>query len=249
MKISTIALSLGLVNLLSTTLIAHAQTQNNSVSCKAQSGALVSPVIELYTSESCSSCPPADKWVSSLKNKNLVVQVFHVDYWNHLSWKDRFSSPAYTARQREVAATNQLNSIYTPQIVLNGKDWPQWHRGGSLSNQQKAQFSISLERLDEQTVSVDVQNLASNKQNWTAYWTVTENGQTTQVRSGENAGQFLSHDFIVTQYQTLKEQEGNKKFNLNLKTALAGSEKSFNFVITHPQNAQPLQALSLSCKV
>ena len=74
MKISTIALSLGLINLLSTTLIAHAQTQNNSVSCKAQSGALVSPVIELYTSESCSSCPPADKWVSSLKNKNLIKE-------------------------------------------------------------------------------------------------------------------------------------------------------------------------------
>lgn len=226
--------------------IAHAQITEV---CKAQSNATVTPVIELYTSESCSSCPPADKWVSSLKNKNLVVQVFHVDYWNHLSWKDRFSSAEFTARQREMAAINDLNSIYTPQILLNSKDWPQWHKGLQFVNQQKAQFAIQLERVNEQTVSVDVQSLAGNTQNWTAYWTVTENGQTTQVKSGENAGQFLSHDFIVTQYQKLKPQEGSKKFNLNLKTPLAGAQKSFNFVITHPQNALPLQALSLSCKV
>ena len=85
--------------------------------CVVSSGPTVTPVIELYTSEGCSSCPPADKWASSLKDSGAVVQAFHVNYWDYIGWKDRFASAAYTNRQRDIAARNDLRNIYTPQSV------------------------------------------------------------------------------------------------------------------------------------
>ena len=98
--------------------------------CSVTSGPTITPVVELYTSEGCSSCPPADKWASSLKEKSasggVVVQAFHVGYWDYIGWVDRFAAPSYTNRQRDIAAKNNLRSIYTPQAVLDGKDWPNW---------------------------------------------------------------------------------------------------------------------------
>ena len=73
--------------------------------CNASSGIAVPTVVELYTSEGCNSCPPADKWLSGLKGQPGVVSLaFHVDYWDRLGWKDRFAAPAYTERQNEVSA-------------------------------------------------------------------------------------------------------------------------------------------------
>ena len=103
--------------------------------CVITSGATITPVVELYTSEGCSSCPPADKWASTLKGSNAVVQAFHVGYWDYIGWVDRFAAPAYTQRQRDIAAKNNLRSIYTPQAVLDGKDWPRW--GGKPEGKEK----------------------------------------------------------------------------------------------------------------
>ena len=96
-------------------------------SCQAESPATLTPVIELYTSEGCSSCPPADRWLSGLKasaaSGKAVVQAFHVGYWDYIGWADRFATPAHTERQKQIASNNRLNNIYTPQLVRNGLDW------------------------------------------------------------------------------------------------------------------------------
>ncbi|MGH8858585.1 MAG: DUF1223 domain-containing protein, partial [Polaromonas sp.] len=120
-------------------LAAASTTLSAQNQCTVTSGPTITPVIELYTSEGCSSCPPADKWASSLKDKGLVVQAFHVGYWDYIGWVDRFAAPAYTARQREIAARNNLRSIYTPQAVLNGRDLSNWSRwGGPPSSREPA---------------------------------------------------------------------------------------------------------------
>ncbi len=96
-----------------------------------ESGETPAALVELFTSEGCSSCPPADAWVSTLKGnpglwKRIVPVVFHVDYWNSLGWSDRFSSPENTARQRRYAAVWGTDSVYTPGMVLNGREWRNW---------------------------------------------------------------------------------------------------------------------------
>ena len=96
-----------------------------------QSPARQVALVELYTSEGCSSCPPAESWLSGLKEKpglwnEFVPIAFHVDYWNYLGWRDKWSSKQYSDRQRDYAGVWGSESIYTPEFVLNGKEWRNW---------------------------------------------------------------------------------------------------------------------------
>ncbi len=151
--------------------------------CTAPSGPAITPVMELYTSEGCSSCPPADKWLSSLKGSGMVVQAFHVGYWDYIGWVDRFAAPAYTKRQHEVAERNKLRSVYTPQAVLNGQDLPAWGPrppGGK----EPARAAIVLTRLGADQFEAVVTPVAARQlsPSWSAYWTVTEHGHNSKCR-------------------------------------------------------------------
>src|SRR5689334_12001294 len=113
--------------------------------CSAQSGPQAVPLLELYTSEGCSSCPPADKWLSSIAaagygTDKVVPLAFHVDYWDYIGWKDRFARPDFSDRQRWVAAIGRSDFVYTPQVILNGIDF----RGWSQNSRFRESISDSL---------------------------------------------------------------------------------------------------------
>lgn len=219
-----------------------------SPACKAESGATLPAVIELYTSEGCSSCPPADKWLSTLKEASAqgkaVVQAFHVGYWDYIGWVDRFAAPSHTARQRQVAANNKLNTIYTPQVVRNGQDWRDW--GGAPGAAQPARAAIALQRTGADAFEAAV-TPADGSVKWSAYWTVTENGHASKVRSGENAGETLKHDFVVRQYVQAGDRKGADKLVFHAVPAEAGRSRQVNLVVFEAGNGKPLQALSLHC--
>ena len=221
--------------------------------CSTSSGDTVTPVVELYTSEGCSSCPPADKWASSLKNSGAVVQAFHVGYWDYIGWVDRFAAPAHTTRQREVAATNQLRGIYTPQVVHNGKDWSGWHGAKStLAATRDARVSITLKQLRADHFEARVAPVAgAGTLPWSAYWTVTENGHTSRVQSGENAGEFLKHDFVVRQYTPAGDYTAtqDKPHTLALRSIAAtpGHQRQINLVVFDKKTGATIQAVSLQC--
>lgn len=232
--------------------------------CSTSSGATIMPVIELYTSEGCSSCPPADKWVSSLKGKDVVVQAFHVGYWDYLGWVDRFAAPAYTTRQRQVAARNNLRSIYTPQAVLNGRDWPYWSNWSNRptwldqpSAREPARVSITVRQLgaDQFEASVTpLPNLPGQQvaTNWSAYWTITEHGHNSRVQAGENAGEFLKHDFVVRQYtQAGDYKDGSaavpQKLTFRSIAPTPGHARQVNLVVFDTKSGNTMQAVSLQC--
>src|SRR5215472_358919 len=114
-----------------------------------QSGPQHTAVIELYTSEGCSSCPPAEKWFSQLKTRprlwiDFVPTAFHVDYWDYLGWQDPFGTAANSDRQRKYATQWKSHSVYTPGFVLDGKEWGDWgsrdempHPSGPISGTLK----------------------------------------------------------------------------------------------------------------
>lgn len=223
--------------------------------CSASSGPQVTPVLELYTSEGCSSCPPADKWASTFKGKNVVVQAFHVGYWDYIGWVDRFAAPAHTSRQREVAGNNRLRNIYTPQVVVNGRDWPQWGNASSriLGTSDAARAHITLKRLGDDHFEATVTPMAAGgaAPAWGAYWTVTEHGHNSKVKAGENAGEFLKHDFVVRQYTQAGDYKSSdatpQKLGFRSIAATPGHERQINLVVFEPQSGKTLQALSLSC--
>lgn len=181
-------------------------------------------VAELFTSEGCSSCPPADKLVEKIQTENpgksIYILAFHVDYWNRLGWKDRFSDAAYTERQRRYAEWLHLETVYTPQLVINGQS----EFIGSGENAavkaitaglaQPSQKTLTLHAAVEgNTVHVDFQ--AANEKNAELVLALVQRSATSEVKAGENAGRQLSHVQIVRQlhYQNVNNP---KTITLNL---------------------------------
>ncbi|MEY4912074.1 MAG: hypothetical protein RL761_1737 [Pseudomonadota bacterium] len=238
---------------------------NTSTVCKAASSTYITPVVELYTSEGCSSCPPADKWLSTLKNKTtatisanpVVIQAFHVNYWDYIGWPDRFATPAHTNRQRQISAWNKQNGIYTPQMVLNGQDWRGW--GGSSRNvtastvsTELAKSSISLLQTGADQFEAVISPVAGANNppaTWSAYWTITEHGHVTKVKAGENNGETLLHDYVVRQYTPVGDYSATSPQKLNLRgvATTPGHERQVNLVVFDPKTGKTIQAVSASC--
>ena len=115
------------IALLAPICLAHAAPTE----CAAKSGPRTAVLVELYTSEGCNSCPPADEWLRKLPAAGfgadrVVPLALHVDYWDYIGWKDRFANAGFSARQREIAAINRTRAVYTPQVVLAGRDYGSW---------------------------------------------------------------------------------------------------------------------------
>ena len=113
--------------------------------CSARSGATVPAVVELYTSEGCNSCPPADRWLTGLKGRpDVVALAFHVDYWDSLGWKDRFAQPQFTQRQNATQRTSGARFAYTPQVIVDSHDAPNWSSLGAASLPARAPATVGL---------------------------------------------------------------------------------------------------------
>ena len=127
---------------------AHAAT-----ACRAVSDALVRPLVELYTSEGCDSCPPADRWFSSQfaasdTAQHAVALAFHVDYWDRLGWVDRFANAGYTERQYQAMHANGGSFVYTPQVLVQGHTLPDWGSAAAAINaasREPARATITLD--------------------------------------------------------------------------------------------------------
>jgi len=175
-------------------------------------------VVELFTSEGCSSCPAADRLLSRLEQNQPVpgAQVIaieeHVDYWNQLGWTDPFSSPQYRARQNDYAIAFHAGNIYTPQMVVNGQtefvgsDMNRaYHEIGAAAQSATTLVNLSanLNAKDSDLLDLSVQVSNAKSAKWrdsNVYLAVTENGLTTFVQRGENSGRTLRHSAVVRSF-------------------------------------------------
>ena len=168
-------------------------------------------VVELFTSEGCSSCPPADELVSRVEKeshgKPVYILAYHVDYWNRLGWKDQFSSPEFSARQSQYSKYLHLDGVYTPQIVVNGKTEFVGSEEGKLRNAINTNLQKANDRLSVTTTVVDGSNfklkynITGSDNNDALMVAVIEKNATSKVESGENGGRTLSHVQIVRKLQ------------------------------------------------
>ncbi len=178
--------------------------------CELRSPSHRLALLELYTSEGCSSCPPADRWLSRLRTtysgQQIVALAFHVDYWNQLGWPDRFSHSRYTQRQQQASTRNRADFVYTPQFLLDGKDVRPVHAADGLNarlrpiNKERARAHIVAQAALTPTREIELRGNTSLDQPGEAsetYIAVYENAITSKVASGENAGKTLQHDFVV----------------------------------------------------
>ena len=194
-----------------------------SASGPPATGRRVPVIVELFTSEGCSSCPPADALLRKLdetqpvSNAEIIVLGEHVDYWNYIGWTDRFSSKQFTERQQQYADRFNLDSSYTPQMVvdgsaeLNGADEYRAQRTIAQSaSAARVNVSLVMQEPTAQSVqlkvNVDASPVAADAD---VVLAVTESHLQTQVKKGENGGHTLNHTGVVRTLQKLGEVHGS----------------------------------------
>jgi len=170
-----------------------------------------SSLIELYSSEGCSSCPPAEAWINHLKEaprlwKDLFPVAFHVDYWDGLGWPDRFARADYTQRQRHYAEQLAQDSVYTPEFVVNGLEWKQsWLSPRTLPSACAAKtgkLSLTLREKDKALSALYVPEASRSNQPLTLNVAWLGFDLISNVKRGENGGRTLTHDFVVLDFQS-----------------------------------------------
>jgi hypothetical protein len=199
-----------------------------AVSIAASGAAPVSStpvVVELFTSQGCSSCPPADALLSKLtKDARVIPLAYHVDYWNRLGWRDPFSSREWSQRQYEYVAAMKLNGAYTPQVVINGRRQMVGSRATEIQqaieeeSKRKVDASLSLTRRGG-TVVVKLATTHPAELNVVSF----EDGIVTNIRSGENKGRTQTDDAIVRQLIRAGSVRGDRelKFDVDPKLGVA----------------------------
>ncbi|MGH8101039.1 MAG: DUF1223 domain-containing protein, partial [Chthoniobacterales bacterium] len=211
-----------------------------------ESGETQSTLIELFTSEGCSSCPPAEAWLSKLKDnpdlwKHVVPVAFHVDYWNGLGWPDRFSRSEFTDRQRRYAAAWRIDSVYTPNFVINGREWKGWFNNGMLSAPSKKTGKLRVTLTD----NIDIAATFESTQPGPLKLEVALLGTNLEsdVKRGENSGRKLRHDFVVLDLiQTDMTKELSHWTGSIAFPKQPGDEKPSAIAVWITENATPIQA-------
>ena len=218
-KIKIFALSASLI-IIALGAAAFIKANNNKSSNKKKADDKGFALIELYTSEGCSSCPPADELVAKIeaesKGKPVYILAYHVDYWNRLGWTDQFSSADYSHRQSDYSKYLKLNSVYTPQIIVNGQTEFVGSEEVVLRNaiktglQQTPTNQLSLSATVANKTHLDLKySIEGADKNTVLQVAVLQKNAQTKVLSGENGGHTLSHVQIVRKLQQFKLKGSN----------------------------------------
>ena len=231
--------------------------------CSAKSSEKTVALVELYTSEGCDSCPPADRWLSSLAangfSPDRVVPIaLHVDYWDYIGWKDPYAKQAFSARQRKMAKLARAAMVYTPQVLLQGQDFRHWGSpafDGAVSkiNAQpaKARISLSLDtgQKDRFAVEASAELLGKAPDDENAlYLGAYENKLVSEVKAGENRGKSLPHDYVILQWVGPLEFKRGKLTERHALPLLPKAVPGHSGVVAFVQNratAEVLQAIML----
>ena len=230
--------------------------------CSAVSGPQTNALVELYTSEGCSSCPPADQWLTRLKTQgnqfgNIVPIALHVDYWDYIGWKDNFANPAFAKRQREMTASGHARGVYTPQIAVNGQDTRSWlnesrfkSEVASINRQTaKAEIRLTVNSPTPKSVQVSTNIKTAEAGPLVYYLALQENNLQSTVNAGENRGELLRHDYVVRQwlgpFKVSADGKISASHEIQLQPAWKQRDLSVVAFVQNPVTGGIVQALAL----
>lgn len=207
-----------------------------------QSGPSKVHLLELFTSEGCSSCPPAEAWMSKLKEepglwRDFVPVAFHVDYWDKLGWRDRFASKEWTERQQAYAARWKGNSVYTPGFVLDGNE-------SSAQLPQKSPEVVGTLRVkvDDTNAIVSFKPTATDSRAYDVHLATLGFALASNVAAGENRGRKLAHDFVVLSLNKMPMSRDASDVTFKIDNSRAEKIGAIAVWITNPNEMSPIQA-------
>jgi hypothetical protein len=203
-------------------------------------------LLELFTSEGCSSCPPAEAWLSNLKNEprlwqDFVPIAFHVDYWDHLGWRDPFASKMWTERQADYSARWKSGSVYTPAFVLDGVAW----RNAALPAAATEAPGVLRITINGERVTAAYKPATAAGRHYEIHVARLGFGLGANVTAGENSGRKLVHDFVVLGLTNEGMKSGIKELGLPAESTkqTTGSRGAIAAWVTQSGQIEPIQAV------
>lgn len=205
-----------------------------------ESGPVKVHLIELFTSQGCSSCPPAEAWLSKLKSepglwKDFIPLAFHVDYWDRLGWRDPFAAKQWTARQYQYSEAWRSEGVYTPGFVLDGREWME-RSVPKASNEKSGALKLSI---SSGKIVAEFQPADGGTNDVVFHMATLGFDLTTKVTAGENSGRSLGQDFVVLALTNQKMLAGKTEFAFN-PDSRAGAIAAW---ITSANQLEPIQAV------
>ena len=181
-----------------------------------ESGDKKNTLIELYTSEGCSSCPPAEEYLNTLKNNNelwkkWVPIALHVQYWDYIGWKDRYATRENGQRQSRYASLKRASTVYTPAFMVNGNSWRRGLFSSSLPNDNSSVGNLIVNVNND---SISASYKSSNRVPLKLNVALLGMGLTSKIERGENEGRTAHHEFVVVGFDSL--ESDNLKWSMKL---------------------------------
>jgi len=218
-----------------------------------KSGVKKTTLVELYTSEGCSSCPRADRWMNQFaKDKQLfktfIPVSFHVDYWDYLGWEDDFAEPLFTKRQRSYARKWKSSTVYTPGVVVDGNEKKSWSGMRSIPQSSKKVGQLEI-FATPRSDTFKVKFRATDASNYQIYGARLLSGVRRQIRSGENSGRTLVYDFAACPFSVKKLSKSKKSYvgeiRLdNCKKTLKPKKSGLVFWVSQSGDPSPVQSVA-----
>lgn len=203
-------------------------------------------LLELFTSEGCSSCPPAETWLSNLKTstqlwRDFVPVAFHVDYWDHLGWRDPFASKMWTARQSEYSSRWKSSSVYTPGFVLDGREW----QNRTLPAPSAEAIGVLKVALTNDRVTANFAPATGGARDYDIHVARLGFALSANVKAGENRGRKLLHDFVVLSLTNEAMSGGTKELRFPAVTSKqnADARSALAAWVTETGQVEPIQAV------
>jgi hypothetical protein len=200
-------------------------------------------LIELFTSEGCSSCPPAEQWMNSLKRhsglwQDFIPVAFHVDYWDYLGWKDPYATRANSDRQRQYRRQGHIRAVYTPGMLKNGREWRSWHLGfrPTLGDEKVGKLKVTIK---DNTLTASYTHFSKDM-----VLNIVPLGFDilTEVKAGENRNRTLPHEFVALDHHSVKAGPDGWTFDFKNLNKQSEAMQAIAVWISRKTDLTPLQA-------
>jgi hypothetical protein len=211
------------------------------------SGPQGTTLVELFTSQGCSSCPPAERWLGDLKDdprlwQEIIPLAFHVDYWDYIGWRDIYAQRDFSSRQQRYRNEGKVASVYTPAFVVNGQEWRGWFSRKRSIPVSNSDSGLLRAKVENGRIEAKYTPPGKRQQELKLHVAVLGVGLRVEVSRGENAGRNLTQDFTVLGYKSMRSSDGNWNTGLPEITEGKPDRLALAVWISRPGKQGPIQA-------
>lgn len=221
----------------------------NAQTLQVESGVNQNTLVELYTSEGCSSCPPAEEYLNRFKNnaelwKTWIPVAFHVDYWDYIGWKDRYAAKQYGQRQSRYVKLKKVSTVYTPAFMVNGQGWRPGFFSRELKDENIEVGNLAV-NINDNSLSANFKPVNNSTSALKLNVALLGMGLSSYISRGENSGRSARHEFVVVGFSEKQSNNNSWKMPLPGKHYNGAKQYALAVWVSRGNNPAPIQSVGM----